>query len=306
MRAARRIADALKAPLIALHVEQPGAPDAGDIAPALRLAEGFGAVAETVVATGLPTAILREARARNVTHLVIGRGRPTLWRRLTGTTLSATVLRRAGDVTLHLVSDPAEPRRALPDLDGQALLPKLRAFCSALVIVLSAREREEEKIAALDSGADDYVEKPFALGELPARLRAALRRAGRAVDAAQSVLRIGPLEVDIAARIARAGVGEPLKLTPRERDLLVALAHGGVGRVITQRQLLATVWGPAHVEERLGKDGLRPINPPRHAECLSPLPRSPAAEPPRRFAHRLLPWCFREHLQRALAEKRFC
>ncbi len=137
----------------------------------------------------------------------------------------------------------------LPDLDGQAVLPKLRAFCAAPVIVLSAREREEEKIAALDGGADDYVEKPFALGELLARLRATLRRAGRLADTAEAVLRIGPLELDIPARIARVGDSEPLKLTPREWDLLVALARGGVGRVITQRQLLATVWGPAHVDD---------------------------------------------------------
>jgi two-component system KDP operon response regulator KdpE len=137
----------------------------------------------------------------------------------------------------------------LPDLDGQAVLPKLRGFCAAPVIVLSAREREEEKIAALDGGADDYVEKPFALGELLARLRATLRRAGRLADKAEAVLRIGPLEVNIPARIVRVGGGEPLKLTPREWDLLVALAQGGVGRVITQRQLLATVWGPAHVED---------------------------------------------------------
>ncbi len=114
VRAARRIADALKAPLVALHVEQPGAPASGDPAPALLLAESLGAVAETVVATDIPTAILREARTRNVTHLVIGRGNPTLWRRLTGTTLSAILLRRAGDFALHLVPDPAGPRRALP------------------------------------------------------------------------------------------------------------------------------------------------------------------------------------------------
>jgi two-component system KDP operon response regulator KdpE len=137
----------------------------------------------------------------------------------------------------------------LPDLDGQALLPKLRAFCAAPVIVLSAREREEEKVAALDSGADDYVEKPFALGELLARLRVALRRAGRPAEAVAAVLRVGPLEVDIPGRIARVSGGEPLRLTPREWDLLVALARGGVGRVITQRQLLATVWGPAHVDD---------------------------------------------------------
>jgi two-component system KDP operon response regulator KdpE len=137
----------------------------------------------------------------------------------------------------------------LPDMDGQVVLPKLRAFCAAPILVLSAREREEEKITALDSGADDYVEKPFALGELLARLRAALRRAGLKAEASETVLRIGPLQLDIPARLARVAGGEPLKLTPREWDLLVALARGGVGRVITQRQLLATVWGPAHVED---------------------------------------------------------
>lgn len=137
----------------------------------------------------------------------------------------------------------------LPDMDGQAVLPRLRAFCAAPVLVLSAREREEEKIAALDGGADDYVEKPFALGELLARLRAALRRARRPEEPAAAVLRIGPLLLDIPARLARVDGGEPLKLTPREWDLLVALARGGVGRVITQRQLLAAVWGPAHVED---------------------------------------------------------
>lgn len=138
----------------------------------------------------------------------------------------------------------------LPDMDGQAVLPKLRAFCAAPVLVLSAREREEEKVAALDAGADDYVEKPFALGELLARLRAALRRAGRPAGSVEAVLRIGPLMLDIPARTARIDGGEALRLTPREWELLVALARGGGGgRVVTQRQLLATVWGPAHVED---------------------------------------------------------
>lgn len=136
----------------------------------------------------------------------------------------------------------------LPDMDGQVALPRLRAFCAAPVIVLSAREREQDKVAALDSGADDYVEKPFALSELLARLRAALRRAGTAAALSPgTVLRVGPLEVDIAARVARVDGGEPLKLTPREWDLLVALARGGAGRVVTQRQLLHAVWGAAHV-----------------------------------------------------------
>lgn len=110
VRAARRIADALKAPLIALHVEQPSAPATGDPSPAMQVAESLGAVAETVVATDLPTAILREARARNVTHLVIGRGKPKLWRRLTGTTLSATLLRARA--TSRCTWCPIRPARA--------------------------------------------------------------------------------------------------------------------------------------------------------------------------------------------------
>lgn len=138
----------------------------------------------------------------------------------------------------------------LPDSDGKALIPRLRAFTAAPIVVVSARDREAEKVAALDAGADDYVEKPFALGELLARLRAVLRRAGwetgRAVD---PVLRVGPLEVDLARRTARVDGGEPLRLTPREWDLLAALARGGEGRVVTQRQLLTAVWGPAHAED---------------------------------------------------------
>jgi len=136
----------------------------------------------------------------------------------------------------------------LPDLDGQRVIPRLRAFSSAPVLVLSARDREEEKVAALDAGADDYVEKPFALGELLARLRAALRRAAGG-QAPEPVVRVGPLELDLARRTARVDGGPPLHLTPREWTLLAALAQAGAGRVITQRQLLTTVWGPAHAED---------------------------------------------------------
>jgi two-component system KDP operon response regulator KdpE len=136
----------------------------------------------------------------------------------------------------------------LPDGDGKAAIPRLRGFTEAPIVILSARDQEAEKIAALDAGADDYVEKPFALGELLARVRAVLRRAGAAAAAgAGAVLRAGPLAVDLAARTAQVDGGEPLKLTPREWDLLVALMRGGVGRVVTQRQLLHAVWGPAHV-----------------------------------------------------------
>ncbi len=138
----------------------------------------------------------------------------------------------------------------LPDIDGQRIIPRLRAFTAVPIVILSAREQETEKVAALDAGADDYVEKPFALAELLARLRALLRRTGGpGAEPPDAVLRAGPLEVDLAARTARLSGGEPLKLTPREWDLLVALMRGGHGRVVTQRQLLAAVWGPAHLED---------------------------------------------------------
>lgn len=114
VREARRVADALKAPLIALHVEQPSAAPGADPGPALLLAERLGAVTETVVAADLPSTILREARARNATHLVIGRGRPAWWRRLAGRTLSAVLLRQATDFTLHLVPEPAAAPRRVP------------------------------------------------------------------------------------------------------------------------------------------------------------------------------------------------
>lgn len=137
----------------------------------------------------------------------------------------------------------------LPDLDGQAVIPRLRAFTAAPIIVLSARDGERAKVAALDAGADDYVEKPFALGELLARLRAALRRAaaieGR--DAPEPNLQVGPLTIDLVARTVMLH-GLPLRFTPREYDLLAALARAGIGRVVTQRQLLQAVWGPGNTE----------------------------------------------------------
>lgn len=140
----------------------------------------------------------------------------------------------------------------LPDMDGQAVISRLRAFSQVPILVLSARAREEGKVQALDAGADDYVEKPFALAELLARLRAALRRAATATgqEAPVPVVRVGPLEVDFVHRLARLdGEAEPLRLTPREWALLAALVMAGSGRVTTHRQLLSAVWGPAHVED---------------------------------------------------------
>jgi two-component system KDP operon response regulator KdpE len=134
----------------------------------------------------------------------------------------------------------------LPDIDGQTVLRRLRAFAQMPVIVLSARDRPAEKIAALDAGASDYVEKPFDMGELMARIRAALRNAGPAV-AADTLFEFPDLHVDLDRRLVRAE-GQPVSLTPREYDLLVLMVRHA-GRVITHRQLLTAVWGPAHTHD---------------------------------------------------------
>jgi two-component system, OmpR family, KDP operon response regulator KdpE len=134
----------------------------------------------------------------------------------------------------------------LPDLDGQIVLARLRAFTRVPIVVVSARDRADEKIAALDAGADDYVEKPFDIGELFARVRAALRH-GVASPGADPVLRLGPLEVDLTHRLVLVE-GGALTLSPREYELLTLLARNA-GRVMTHTQLLTAVWGPAHHED---------------------------------------------------------
>ncbi|MGI4744998.1 MAG: response regulator [Janthinobacterium lividum] len=141
----------------------------------------------------------------------------------------------------------------LPDMDGKLVLEKLRRFSAVPVIVLSARDREAEKIAAFDAGADDYVEKPFGLGELLARLRATLRHGARAgadpgaASASVDPLVIGSVQLDAARHEVRVD-GIPVPLSPREHGLL-ALLMRHEGRIMTHRQLLVTVWGPAHVED---------------------------------------------------------
>ena len=134
----------------------------------------------------------------------------------------------------------------LPDLDGQEALRWLRQFSAAPVIVVSARDRETEKIEALDSGADDYVEKPFGVGELLARVRAALRHA-RAQGGVPETWRGAGLEVDLALRRVTAS-GLAVQLSPREYDLLAMLVQNA-GRVMMHKQLLTAVWGPAHADD---------------------------------------------------------
>ncbi len=134
----------------------------------------------------------------------------------------------------------------LPDMDGQVVLERARTFYAGPVLILSARDREIEKINALDLGADDYVQKPFAVGELLARLRAAMRNK-LVQQGSEAIVRVQDLEIDLVRHtVQRAGVW--VKLTPREYDVLAQLVKAA-GRVVTHRQLLIHTWGPAHADD---------------------------------------------------------
>lgn len=135
----------------------------------------------------------------------------------------------------------------LPDMEGQNLLQQFREWYTGPIIVLSARDQEQQKIAALDHGADDYLTKPFSTGELLARMRVALRHANRNNEREAPVFTLDQLKVDLAAR--RVFVGEKeIHLTPIEYKLLTTLIRHA-GKVLTHRVLLKEVWGPHHVEE---------------------------------------------------------
>lgn len=135
----------------------------------------------------------------------------------------------------------------LPDLDGQEVLRRAREFYQGPIVILSARDREIEKIEALDSGADDYVEKPFRVGELLARLRVMIRRQARQGEPMPPVVHAGDLTIDLPRRLVTRA-GEALRLSPKEYDLLAQLAEAD-GKVLTHKELLRAIWGPAHVED---------------------------------------------------------
>jgi two-component system KDP operon response regulator KdpE len=155
----------------------------------------------------------------------------------------------------------------LPDLDGIEVLKRLREWTQTPVLILSVRDREDDKVAALDAGADDYVTKPFGSSELLARWRAALRHAQS--KGGESVFRSGAVEVNLAARTV-SKQGQEVRLTPIEYSLLrLLVTHAG--KVLTHRQLLNEVWGPkaleqtqylrvhiAHLREKLENDANRP------------------------------------------------
>jgi len=155
----------------------------------------------------------------------------------------------------------------LPDLEGVEVLKRIREWSRVPIIILSVRDRENDKIAALDAGADDFVTKPFGSGELLARLRTTLRRSQP--QPAEAILRTGNLEIDLANRLVRKN-GAEVKFTPTEYALLrLLVVHAG--KVLTHRQLLTEVWGPnaveqtqylrvhiAHLREKLEPDAGRP------------------------------------------------
>lgn len=161
----------------------------------------------------------------------------------------------------------------LPDRDGKELIREVRGWSSVPIIILSARDQEREKIAALDAGADDYLTKPFSIGELLARLRVALRHRARVGDAeggaAASTYEYDSVKVDLASRrVFREGV--EVRLTKLEFDLLATMVRH-VGKVLTHRLLLKEVWGPhsitethylrvfvANLRKKLERDSARP------------------------------------------------
>jgi two-component system KDP operon response regulator KdpE len=133
----------------------------------------------------------------------------------------------------------------LPDMDGLEVVRRLREWSQTPIIILSVREREGDKVAALDAGADDYVTKPFGIGELLARMHAALRRSRQ--ESPEPVYRVDGLEVDMARRRVLIQ-GQEVQLTPTEYDLLrLLVTHAG--KVLTHRQILSKIWGPAYIEQ---------------------------------------------------------
>ena len=150
----------------------------------------------------------------------------------------ATVARERPDVVILDLG--------LPDMDGVQVIHGLRGWTSTPIIVLSAREQEAAKVAALDAGADDYVTKPFGMDELLARVRAAVRRSAPAAD--EPTITTADFSIDLAARLVTSTDGTTVRLTPTEWAILEVLARNR-GRLVTQRQLLQDVWGPAYESE---------------------------------------------------------
>ena len=155
-----------------------------------------------------------------------------------------------GDAGLKTVADDSVELvildLGLPDLEGTEVARRIRAFSQVPIIVLTVKDAQVDKVAALDAGADDYVTKPFGMEELLARMRAVLRRAG-SDDRAIPVLNFDEIEIDLTKQLV-TNAGRPLHLTPTEYRLLEAMATNP-GKLLTHRWLLSKVWGPGYGEE---------------------------------------------------------
>ena len=162
------------------------------------------------------------------------------------TVIAAATGREALKLAATSAPDAVVLDLGLPDMDGKDVIRELRAWSKIPIVVLSARDREAEKIMALDLGADDYINKPFGIGELMARLRAALRHRNQNA-ASVTVFTTAKLSVDIASHSVTRD-GAPVRLTPKQFELLKILVQNS-GRVVTHRQILVGVWGPAHAED---------------------------------------------------------
>ncbi|MGX1100321.1 two-component system KDP operon response regulator KdpE [Amorphus sp. MBR-141] len=134
----------------------------------------------------------------------------------------------------------------LPDMDGKAVIARIREWSPVPILILSVRQDETEKVAALDAGANDYVVKPFGISEFLARVRVLLRNSGKPGET-QAEIVSGDLRIDVAKHTVTLA-GEPVRLTRKEFELLLHLARHG-GRIVTHRQLLHDVWGPAHQQD---------------------------------------------------------
>lgn len=159
---------------------------------------------------------------------------------------TAVSLSEARALLKHSPPDLVVLDLGLPDGDGVELVRELRRQHATPVIVVSARHQESQKIELLDAGADDYLGKPFSVGELLARIRVALRHRGTSLAAAITTHDLEDLRIDLAARTVQRD-GETLHLTPTEFNLLARLVRSA-GRVVTHRQLLSDVWGPEYTE----------------------------------------------------------
>lgn len=159
---------------------------------------------------------------------------------------TAVSLSEAGAMLRHSPPDVIVLDLGLPDGDGVSLVQAVRKSQSTPIIVVSARHQEEQKIRLLDAGADDYLTKPFSVGELLARIRVALRHRGTALSPAVKVHALDDLHIDLETRVVQRG-GEPVHLTPTEYALLARLVRSA-GRVVTHRQLLVDVWGAEFIE----------------------------------------------------------